>query len=874
MYTKDALLFLRCASPDERVSWAAALGDAARELYAPDELEAKREAERALLPLLLRQNALQFQRRNLLRANLAVAGKVTAARVRRVKQGYLRFERAKYVAQRSERAAATAADAAGEDEDADREGARDEDEDDEGGGGGDGDAAAAASPEDDADAWRKPTERRWKRYYCALREDATLAYAHDGAALRRGDARGVVALTHARVVLRDREIARDGKLVFELVTPLRRHVLCAPSKAALEDWLGALARVLATHTDARETVDASARARAALARLEEMRVADVDLPALLDAPEGRELYERYMDAREAATGGARALAGGPGGDDEDDVRAAWSCWLSIAEWRELDEAGEFARAAERRDGARAIAAAFLDDDAPTPLPDAIDERAKERVSARLRRGAPPDFDGLQFQCAKFLHRRTFAALRASPDFEPVACALTQPDAEREVFEQPDELEDGAGDRAGEYAADGAGDGAGDDEGDDAFSHDEASSRLLIGSRDSISLASEATAPSRGAAAAPSRDSLKSEATAPPRGAFFPSRDSWASAPAPAWPEEASAPVPASAMFSPTSPASALFSPTSPAPTLFSPMSSGSAMMFSPTASAPAPAIRNMFDEEDDEPEPEWRDPLAALLDDPDVPRVLAFTPAPNAAVKAPFRHSRRVRMIGERLYVRLKPDAENRIGRDPASCQVVLNTDFRASRQHAKVECTPDGRVLFSDLGSSRGSRVNDRLALGRRPLRAGDRIAIGATELLFLVGDLASERDVERALGDVAEAKAKIAAREHAFEVARVETANLFAEEAAELAEEEFEEQWAALLAQADEPEPQADEPEPEHGSVRFALPEDAASAPAPAPAPDPGGVYREEVPADDRDEVASQVTIGERDSPAKADRFCPDID
>ena len=118
------------------------------------------------------------------------------------------------------------------------------------------------------------------------------------------------------------------------------------------------------------------------------------------------------------------------------------------------------------------------------------------MSARLRRGAPPDFDGLQFQCAKFLHRRTFAALRASPDFEPVACALTQPDAEREVFEQPDELEDGAGDCAGEYAVDGAGDGAGDDEGDDAFSHDEASSRLLIGSRGSISLASEATALAR------------------------------------------------------------------------------------------------------------------------------------------------------------------------------------------------------------------------------------------------------------------------------------------------------------------------------------------------------------------------------------------
>ena len=299
-------------------------------------------------------------------------------------------------------------------------------------------------------------------------------------------------------------------------------------------------------------------------------------------------------------------------------------------------------------------------------------------------------------------------------------------------------------------------------------------------------------------------------------------------------------------------------------------------MFSPMSTAPAPAIKNMFDDDDDEPEPEWRDPLAALLDDPDAPRVLAFAPVPNKAVKAPFRHSRRVRMIGEQLYVQLKPDAENRIGRDPASCQVVLNTDFRASRQHAKVECTPDGRVLFSDLGSSRGSRVNDRLALGRRPLRAGDRITIGQTELLFLVGDIASERDVARALGDIAEAKAQIRLRELAFEVAGVESAELLAEQAAEVAEEELEEELAALLAEADEPEPQADEPEPDHGSVRFVLPEDAASAPAPAPAPDPGGVYGEEEPADDRDEVTSQVTIAdnERDSPAKSAQFCPDID
>ena len=35
--------------------------------------------------------------------------------------------------------------------------------------------------------------------------------------------------------LRSDEMERDGKLVFEIVTPLRAHVLCAPNKVALEE---------------------------------------------------------------------------------------------------------------------------------------------------------------------------------------------------------------------------------------------------------------------------------------------------------------------------------------------------------------------------------------------------------------------------------------------------------------------------------------------------------------------------------------------------------------------------------------------------------------------------------------------------------------
>ena len=80
--------------------------------------------------------------------------------------------------------------------------------------------------------------------------------------------------------------------------------------------------------------------------------------------------------------------------------------------------------------------------------------------------------------------------------------------------------------------------------------------------------------------------------------------------------------------------------------------------------------------------------------------------------------------------------------------EVVLDTDVRASRQHAKIVCEPAdaallpegadpaacfGRCVFFDLGSSRGSRVNGRAVHGRVALVLGDRLTIGGTELRFL---------------------------------------------------------------------------------------------------------------------------------------------
>jgi hypothetical protein len=84
---------------------------------------------------------------------------------------------------------------------------------------------------------------------------------------------------------------------------------------------------------------------------------------------------------------------------------------------------------------------------------------------------------------------------------------------------------------------------------------------------------------------------------------------------------------------------------------------------------------------------------------------------------------------GRRLIV---PPGGGTIGRS-RDCDVVLE-DSGASRRHAEVCPDPDGWTL-RDLDSTNGVRVNGRPVHGSQPLRQGDRVEIGSTEIVFELG-------------------------------------------------------------------------------------------------------------------------------------------
>jgi hypothetical protein len=84
---------------------------------------------------------------------------------------------------------------------------------------------------------------------------------------------------------------------------------------------------------------------------------------------------------------------------------------------------------------------------------------------------------------------------------------------------------------------------------------------------------------------------------------------------------------------------------------------------------------------------------------------------------------------GRRLIV---PPAGGTIGRS-RDCEIVLD-DAGASRRHAELRPDPAGWAL-RDLGSTNGVRVNGRAIHGTQPLRQGDRVEIGSTEIVFELG-------------------------------------------------------------------------------------------------------------------------------------------
>ena len=70
-----------------------------------------------------------------------------------------------------------------------------------------------------------------------------------------------------------------------------------------------------------------------------------------------------------------------------------------------------------------------------------------------------------------------------------------------------------------------------------------------------------------------------------------------------------------------------------------------------------------------------------------------------------------------------------RLGRDPANDLALLG-DPKISRAHAELR-DRDGQWILVDLGSSNGTKVNDR-PIDHYPLRDGDRIEIGRTVIVF----------------------------------------------------------------------------------------------------------------------------------------------
>jgi hypothetical protein len=105
--------------------------------------------------------------------------------------------------------------------------------------------------------------------------------------------------------------------------------------------------------------------------------------------------------------------------------------------------------------------------------------------------------------------------------------------------------------------------------------------------------------------------------------------------------------------------------------------------------------------------------------------------AREALEPVPARRAARALLAvgGRRLNV---PPGGATIGRSRA-CDVVLE-DAGASRRHAEIR-PHDGGWTLQDLGSTNGVLVNGRPVAPLQPLRAGDRIGIGSTEITFELG-------------------------------------------------------------------------------------------------------------------------------------------
>jgi hypothetical protein len=134
------------------------------------------------------------------------------------------------------------------------------------------------------------------------------------------------------------------------------------------------------------------------------------------------------------------------------------------------------------------------------------------------------------------------------------------------------------------------------------------------------------------------------------------------------------------------------------------------------------------DEHSHPPEP------AALDPDDEHGQTMIYSASARSRLPLEEAHARRAARAllllgGRRLIV---PPSGGTIGRS-RDCDVVLE-DAGASRRHAEIRPHPEGWTL-QDLDSTNGVRVNGRPIHGVQPLRSGDRVEIGSTEIVFELG-------------------------------------------------------------------------------------------------------------------------------------------
>jgi predicted component of type VI protein secretion system len=84
----------------------------------------------------------------------------------------------------------------------------------------------------------------------------------------------------------------------------------------------------------------------------------------------------------------------------------------------------------------------------------------------------------------------------------------------------------------------------------------------------------------------------------------------------------------------------------------------------------------------------------------------------------------------------------------------IILSDGRVSRNHASIECRPEGCTII-DLGSSNGTRVNGE-QVQRAKLKPGDQISLGNSQLIYEISRpfeeagmtmIASEAELEQTL-------------------------------------------------------------------------------------------------------------------------------